>query len=205
MFNTSILKYFGAILAAQGMAASISIPRDGVSHNAALTRRECYASETAALHCYTEGEDVPQDVELADVQFVADYLRAYGKQLRDGRREFHPLPIPHTPATSLHFLVYTMKAADAAGCAEWLLYSHGTAAAYAKKVDLTYDSSVLFEEIANTIDGGKTTTAENLLSCDYAGGSLGVKTNATAKAYTSKSYVANGYKPAGLLIKVVAA
>ena len=99
-----------------------------------------------------------------------------------------------------------MKAADAADCAESLLYSHGTAAAYVKKVDLTFDSSVLFEEIANTIDGGKTaTTTRNLLSCDYAGGSLGVNVNATAKACTSKSYIANGYKPAGLLIKIVAA
>ena len=96
MFNTSIFKYFGAVLAAQSMATSIGILRDGVSHKAALTRRECYASETAALHCYTESEDVPQDVELADVQFIADYLRAYGKQLRDGRRELQLLPRPQT-------------------------------------------------------------------------------------------------------------
>lgn len=99
-----------------------------------------------------------------------------------------------------------MKAADAAGCGEWLLYARGTAAAYAKKIDLTYDSSILFEEIANAIDGGSTPdTATNLLECDYAGGSLGVQTNATAKAYSAKSYIAAGYKPQGILVKIVKA
>jgi len=83
----STLKYFGALLAAQTMAASISIPRDGHAHNAELTRRECYANETPALHCYTDAEDIPQDVELDDVKFVASYLRSYGRQLRDGRRK----------------------------------------------------------------------------------------------------------------------
>jgi len=98
-----------------------------------------------------------------------------------------------------------MKAADAVGCGEWLLYSHGTAAAYAKKIDLTYDSSILFEEIANTIDGGSIASSTNLLGCDYAGGSLGAQVNTTAKAYSAKSYVAAGYKPAGILVKVVKA
>lgn len=90
MFSTSIIKYFGALLAAQSMAASISVPRDGAAYSAKLTRRECYDNETPALHCYTDAEDIPQDVELEDVKFVASYLRSYGRQLRDGRRTSTP-------------------------------------------------------------------------------------------------------------------
>jgi hypothetical protein len=46
---------------------------------------QCYATETAALQCYTAPDNVPQDVNVTDVTFAAAYLRAYGKQLRAGR------------------------------------------------------------------------------------------------------------------------
>lgn len=39
-----------------------------------------------------------------------------------------------------------MKTDDAADCGEWSLYARGTALAVAKKVNMTYDSSVLFED-----------------------------------------------------------
>lgn len=42
--------------------------------------------------------------------------------------------------------VLTMKTDDAADCGEWSLYARGTALAVAKKVNMTYDSSVLFED-----------------------------------------------------------
>lgn len=98
-----------------------------------------------------------------------------------------------------------MTAAGASDCGEWSLYTRGTAQAVAKKIDMTYDSSVLFEEIANTIDGGTATIKRNgLYECAADGGSFGVQVNTTAAAYTTAAYVAAGYKPAGIIIKIVA-
>jgi hypothetical protein len=98
-----------------------------------------------------------------------------------------------------------MTAADAPNCGEWSLYTRGTAQAVAKKIDMTFDSSVLFEEIANTIDGGTGAIKRNgLYECGVDGGSFGVQVNATAAAYTTPAYIKAGYKPEGIIIKIVA-
>ncbi|KAK1974040.1 hypothetical protein LZ30DRAFT_609112 [Colletotrichum cereale] len=148
-------------------------------------RRACY-DETTALHCYSGEFDVPQEVDAADVTFVAAYLRAYGRETRSGR-------------------LLTMTSQTAPDCGEWSLYARGTAMAVAKKINMTYDSAVLFEDVANTIDGGTGAIRRSgLYRCATDGGSLGVQVNTTAAAYSLPAYVAAGYKPEGIIVKIVA-
>ncbi|KAF9872608.1 hypothetical protein CkaCkLH20_09787 [Colletotrichum karsti] len=148
-------------------------------------RRVCY-DQTELLYCYNGEFDTPQEVDPADVTYIAAYLRAYGRETRNGR-------------------LLNMNMADAADCGEWSLYARGTALAVAKKVNMTYDSSVLFEDVANTIDGGTGAIRRNgIHRCGADGGSLGVVVNATHPSYSLPSYVDSGAKPAGIVIKIVA-
>ncbi|GJC90239.1 hypothetical protein ColLi_13077 [Colletotrichum liriopes] len=143
--------------------------------------RVCYETETPSQLCYTAPDNIPQDVLVEDVQFIASYLRSYGAQIRTGR-------------------LFNMAATDAPDCGEWLIYARGTAQAFAKHIDNTVNSSVLFADIANTIDGGvganETQVAASLLGCSTDGGSLG-------PTYTGSTYPA-GYVTSGILIKIVA-
>src|SRR5690349_4747707 len=70
---------------------------------APLQTRDCNG-ETAALFCYTEANGNPQNVDLADVNFIAKYLRSYGRQIKPGR-------------------FFTMNANDTQGCGEWSVYA----------------------------------------------------------------------------------
>ncbi|KAI0181025.1 hypothetical protein GGR52DRAFT_577683 [Hypoxylon sp. FL1284] len=148
----------------------------------------CYDSETSDLLCYTAPDNTPQDVAVDDVSYIAAYLRAYGAQTKAGR-------------------LYTMEAADAPDCGEWAIYSHGTAQAIAKHLNNTVDTSVLFADIANTIDGGagagEPEQAAALIGCGSDGGSLGVVYNASNPAYSASTYPA-GHTPDGVLVKIVA-
>jgi hypothetical protein len=64
------------------------------------------------------------------------------------------------------------------------------------------NSSVLFEEIANTIDGGPSATAAQaqaaIIGFLTTGGSLGVTFNATNPAYNTSTYLASGYTPSSI-------
>ncbi|KAK4173151.1 hypothetical protein QBC36DRAFT_195309, partial [Triangularia setosa] len=150
--------------------------------------RICYETETPIRLCYTAPDNIPQDVLVNDVKFIASYLRAYGAQTRAGR-------------------LFNMAATDAPDCGEWLLYAHGTAQAFAKHIDHMVNSSVLFADIATTIDGGATANstqqATALVGCDTDGGSLGVLVNATHPTYSGSTYPA-GYQTSGIIIKIVA-
>ncbi|KAJ3495555.1 hypothetical protein NLG97_g3308 [Lecanicillium saksenae] len=149
----------------------------------------CYEGETPALHCYSGGDDTPQNVDVADIQYVATYLRRYGRKN------------PRKPA------FYTLNAADTADCAEWSLYSRGTVLALIKHINPNVNSSVLYEDIATTIDGGEKATpaqqAASLIGCMTDGGSEGVLVNTTNPAYSTDEYKTAGYTPDGVLIKIV--
>ncbi len=152
-----------------------------------LQVRDCNG-ETAALFCYTEVNGAPQNVDVADVLFIAKYLRSYGRQIKPGR-------------------FFTMNAKDTQGCGEWSVYSHRSTLVTVKHINDTIDSSVLFEDIATVIDGGEKATPEQqqiaLLGCGVNGGAFGVQANASNPAYSAASYVSAGYKTTGLLVKVV--
>lgn len=145
--------------------------------------------ETSDLFCYTTNNGgTQQNVSTTDVAYVAAYLRAYGAQTKAGRQ-------------------LTMTVADAADCAEWTLYTHGTVLATAKHIDSALNSSVLFADIANTIDGGAGATpaqqAAAIIGCSTTGGSLGVVYDPANPQYNTAAYLANDYAPGGILIKIV--
>lgn len=100
-----------------------------------------------------------------------------------------------------------MTAEDAPDCAEWTVYARKSALALAKHIDSSKNSSVLFEDIASTIDGGEKATDEDkkkaIIGCLASGGSLGVQANLDNKAYSSEKYKAAIYSPEGIMIKVV--
>lgn len=144
----------------------------------------CYSGEKSTLLCYTvENGATPQKVKVADIQGVADYLRSYGREVTGGR-------------------FFTMTAADTPDCAEWSLFSNGSTLAVAKHLNEKIDSSVLFEDIATTIDGGGK-SKQGIISCLDKGGSLGVVANSSNPAYNSLDYLASGAEPDGILIKIV--
>lgn len=149
----------------------------------------CYDTETAAQLCYTLPDNTPQDVLVADVTFAAEYLRAYGAELKTGR-------------------LFTMLTTDGDDCPEWSLYSHGSVLITAKHLNSAVNSSVLYADIATTIDGGSAATAAQqaaaLIGCGTDGGSEGVLVNTTNPAYNTSTYLAAGYTSQGILVKVVA-
>jgi hypothetical protein len=171
-------------LLGSAMAAPGSLP-DTVQ---GLSPRTCYETETPAQLCYTAPGSIPQDVLLDDVLFIASYLRSYGAQVRTGR-------------------LFNMAAADAPDCGEWLVYAHGTAQAFAKHINDTVNTSVLFADIANTIDGGPNANATQqagaLIGCGTDGGSQGVIVNTAHPTYSGSTYPA-GYVTDGIIIKIVA-
>ncbi|TRX94652.1 hypothetical protein FHL15_004424 [Xylaria flabelliformis] len=182
MLSQSLFNFVPLALISVAVAAPNGLPRSSDA------QRVCYDTETADLLCYTAPDNTPQDVNVDDVLFIAAYLRSYGAQIRTGR-------------------LFNMAAIDAPDCGEWLLYAHGTAQAFAKHLDNTVNSSVLFADIATTIDGGPganaTQQAFALIGCSTDGGSVGVAVNASNPTYSGSTYPA-GYVPQGILIKMVA-
>lgn len=130
---------------------------------------------------------MPQNGTVDDVSYIAKYLRAYGQQTREGR-------------------LFTMTSQDAPDCAEWSLYSHKSALALAKHIDSSKNSSVLFEDIATTVDGGaKATDPEKqaaIIGCLSSGGLLGVQANVKNPIYTSDKYKAAHSSPDRVSVKV---
>lgn len=101
-----------------------------------------------------------------------------------------------------------MNTSDSADCGEWSLYTHGTVQATAKHLDMKTNDSVLYEDIATTLDGGPeanaTAAAASLLGCGTDGGSMGVLANTSNQVYASKVYKELSAVPEGIFIKVVA-
>ncbi|KAI2633484.1 hypothetical protein GGS21DRAFT_491211 [Xylaria nigripes] len=145
----------------------------------------CYAAETTDLLCYKAPANKPQNVLVEDVKQIASKLRSFDAG---------------------HF--YTMPAAQAPDCAEWTIYTMNSTKVTAKHVNKTADTSVLYSDIADTIDGGvgadASKAAAALISCGSDGGSMGVKYNPSNPSYNSTAYPHN-FKPEGLLIKIVTA
>ncbi|KAI1197902.1 hypothetical protein F5X97DRAFT_324117 [Nemania serpens] len=131
----------------------------------------------AAAFMASSPDGVPQDVTVADIQYVTSYLRSYGAQTKAGRQ-------------------FTQTAADAPNCDERTLYAHGTVLALAKHLDSAVNSSVLFSDIANTIDGGSGATAaqqaEAIIGCASSGDPLGVVYNASNPPIAGSSMEWNG-------------
>ena len=89
------------------------------------------------------------------------------------------------------------------------VHKNGTVLVQAKHIGSRdhLNSSVLYGDIATTIDGGEGAAGVDqttiLASCLKDGGTLGVRVNLTNPAYKSASYNHTGYTPDGILIKLV--
>ncbi|KAI5463677.1 hypothetical protein BGZ63DRAFT_382041 [Mariannaea sp. PMI_226] len=142
--------------------------------------------EPTKLHCYNGPDDSPQDVTIEDITYAGNYLRAYGWEVDGGR-----------------FLTMTAKAAP--DCAEWTIFPHGSVIVLAKHINPDKDSSVLYEDVANTIDGGqqRDEVGPALIQCLADGGAAGVYFNSSNPAYNTEEYKKSGYTPEGILIKIV--
>lgn len=95
-------------------------------------------------------------------------------------------------------------------CEEWQLpLAFGeTVMTLAKHINPRYNSSVLFSDIADTIDGGEDATdaqrAASLLGrCGAQGGMAGVKFDAKNPAYNTDAYIKSRATPNHVLIKIV--
>lgn len=151
---------------------------------ASAVNAECFDWDKPALHCYNGGWDTPQDLTIDDVTYVGNYLRAHGLH-------------------SSNFL--TMPAEAAQSCEEWELYTHGTVKVLAKHITPGANSSVLYEDIANTIDGGasRDEVGPAIIQCLADGGFAGVIVDTKNPAYNTEEYKEKKLVPEGILIKVV--
>ncbi|KAF1731024.1 hypothetical protein CRV24_009096 [Beauveria bassiana] len=158
------------------------------SASAIFPRAAC--GEGAQKICYGVSGGQSQDLDPEDVQYVAQYLRYLNDQ-NSGKDKFWTMP----------------KAID---CAEWSLPvpNAGTVLALAKHINNRELSSILYEDLATAIDGGKNAPDKGkneLLGCGKNGGQMGVTANTSNPLYNTAEYKSSGAKPNGIIIKLVKA
>lgn len=142
--------------------------------------------------CFGVDGGTSQDINLDDLQYVADFLRYM---------------VQDNPAA-----MWTMPGGKF-DCDEWTIPvdGAGTVLALAKHITPRINSSVLYTDIAATIDGGGEHASdqarkESLLgACGTHGGMVAVKVNASDPAYNSAEYKNSMAKPQGIIIKIVKA
>lgn len=82
----------------------------------------------------------------------------------------------------------------------------GSLLTLAKHIDARIKSSILYEDLATAIDGGKDAKdagAKEPLGCGKNGGQMGVTTNLTNPLYSTKAYKDSGAKSEGIIMKLV--
>lgn len=163
------------------MRACVYFPTLSLLSLALPNLAQAACGETAAKVCFGADGGEPQDILLEDVQYVADYLRYIGEE-NTGLDAFWTMP------------------AEGFDCQEWQLPvpSAGTVLPLAKHINPRINSSVLYTDMADTIENA-------LLGCDTNGGMVGVVTDPTNAAYNTEEYKATKAKPEGVLIKLVKA
>ncbi|KAK4451532.1 hypothetical protein QBC34DRAFT_401272 [Podospora aff. communis PSN243] len=144
--------------------------------------------------CFGPDGGDSQNVDIEDIKYAATVVRG---MIKDPKKNFSGA-------------FWNMPAGDF-GCAEWMVEipDSGTVLTLIKKVSPRSNSSVLFDDVANTIDGGPNPTEEqlskSLLGCGTNGGMIGIQWNSSNPIYTSERYLATGAKPDGLIMKLVRA
>lgn len=168
---------------------SLSLPLLAAAGSLNAARATC--GETADKVCFGTNGGTPQDIDLDDLQYVADYLRYIGEE-NSGLNSMWTMP-------------------TAVSCDEWSLPvdNAGTVLALAKHISPRVRSSVLYVDIANAIDGGPGATEAQrkaaLFGCATNGGMVGVKADPANPAYNTAEYKATKAKPEGILLKIVKA
>ena len=78
----------------------------------------------------------------------------------------------------------------------------------AKHINPRTNSSVLFADLANTIDGGENPTPAQLSAslfeaCGSHGGMRGVIVNSSDPAYSTPGYISGKGRPTNIIVKIV--
>ncbi|KAL8365069.1 hypothetical protein RB595_004063 [Gaeumannomyces hyphopodioides] len=140
--------------------------------------------------CYGVSGGQPQGLDVEELEYIGAYLRFVG-QSNKGLNAFFAMP------------------ASTEGCQEWALWMPEgiTVLVLAKHVSPFVESSVLYEDIASTTDGGEYATEKQrsaaLLGCAANGGQMGVAVNMANEAYSSQEFKDSKAGSDGIAIKLI--
>ena len=157
-----------------------------------FTKRDSSCDEPTSLLCFGIGNlGAPQHINKSDIEYAASALR-------------HIASSDNNP-------LWTMPPEDPSTCSEWTIpvtNSKGTLLLLAKHISPGTYSSVTYNDLARTIDGGKDATDEEkkdsiLGACGENGGMKGVVVDSGDEVYHSEEYVNSGAKPEGIVVKLV--
>ena len=150
-------------------------------------RQSC--SEGVQKICYGAPSGTAQNIDPDDLAFPAANIR-YDARMDPNKLAFFNMP----PNANFQ-------------CEEWTIASEGTVIVLAKHTSARLNTTVLYEDIANTLDGGEKATDEqkknSILGCGKNGGQVGLVYDQNNKAYNSETYKGWKATPSGLVIKVV--
>ncbi len=139
--------------------------------------------------CYGAPDSQAQGIDPDDLLYLVDSIR------HDASKD------PSTPA------FFNMPPNSKHQCEEWTIATEGTVLVLAKHTSAQLNTTVLYQDIANTLDGGPNATAEqkkaSILGCGKNGGQVGLVYDKNNAAYNSEAYKAWKATPSGLVIKVV--
>lgn len=152
---------------------------------ASLGRQGGHQCEPGRRICYgAQGNEIFK-MDIEEIKFVASWFRRMGRK--------HGIWLSMPPDST---------------CVEWVLDTPSrNMTVWAKHVRPRMGSRVTFQDIANTIDGGRHASEDakrrSLLGCGAYGGSSGVKVNLTAAAYKSETFKKSKSRAKGIVLKIV--
>ncbi|KAK4214190.1 hypothetical protein QBC37DRAFT_462305 [Rhypophila decipiens] len=156
-----------------------------------IPRQSC--GEGAQTVCYGSPSGTPQNIDPEDLSYLAATLR-YNAQAH--------------LSTTKEPQFFTMPPNNNFQCEEWTIAQEGTVMLLAKHTSARLNTTVLTEDIANTLDGGANPSAAQkksspLGACGKNGGQMGVVYNQTRAEYNTPAYKNSKATPSGLVLKVL--
>lgn len=147
-----------------------------------------YCGENGNFICYNATGSTPQNITEHNILLIAAYLRSQAKQ---GNAWYN----------------FTATDDDIGGCSEAAVAkTYGDVQISFKHIDYSKNSSVLYDDIAHTLDGGPRATADqrknSLLGCGTNGGSMAVITNSSRIEYSAPEFTSGLKVNTGIEVKV---
>ena len=100
-----------------------------------------------------------------------------------------------------------MAATGPNDCTRATLYTQGTVRVVAKHFNFTHATAVLWEDVADAIDGGEEPTAAQrehaVLGCGWKGGQVGVNASQARMEYHTQEFLARGASTHGIVVMLV--
>lgn len=144
-------------------------------------------SDTDKRICYGDPSGTSQNIDVDDLTYIASVLRQQGGLLS-------------RPAGN--------------DCGDWTVTQSGTVLVLSKHLNPRVNSSVAYDDIAYTLDGGSDGGVNNvtdavlkqtMLGCGTHGGQVGVVVRSDNPLYLTDDYKASKATPQGVILKVVKA